>query len=356
MATLLNGTTNIDEQIASMPKVELHRHLEGSVRFLTLLELAKKYDRVPKEIVVHEDQQKCLNDPKIRDAFLLERPCGSLTLFLQKFSLTQSLLCSYEIIERVTFESIEDCALEGVKILELRYSPFFIRMGHEFMTYDCIHAAILRGIARASLTYPSIVVGLIGIIDRNISFEEAKKVADFIIQNKDTFIAIDLANDESYDAKVFIPLFAEAKRNGLHVTIHAGEVPSPDASTRIKEAIDLLGAERIGHGVQAQFDQQIQQYIKQKSIVLEVCPTSNWVTSAVPQIDEHPIKNFFDSGMLVTISSDDPGIFGISLTNEYHLAIKKLGLSLEDLRTANQIAAKYSFLPEEVKVKYWDFS
>jgi len=328
--------------LATMPKAELHRHLELCVRHSTLRELAPHFGiEVPNEDI-------------FRKRFLITEPMKDLGAVLSKFLDTQKLWATPDIIERLTFEICEDAyTKEGLRILELRYAPTFIIQGHDQLTFESIHEAILRGVRRAEKEFP-MAVGLICIIQRILPVKDAEAVTEFAIENKDTFVGLDLADNEvGFDSKPFSPFFLKAKEAGLGITIHSGEANVPNAPRYVKEAIDYLGATRIGHGVQIYRDKDMMTYVKENGIVLELCPTSNWLTSAVTSIEAHPFKQLMDFGILTTINTDDPGIFNIDLNHEYRLLHEVLKLTIQDLERCADFAAEASFIPFNKKQKVW---
>jgi len=328
-----------------MRKVELHQHLELSLRPSTIRELAPAFGiDLP-------------DDKSFRARFLIEEPMKDLGSVLNKFLDTQLLLASEEILERVSFEVCEDAFFEGVRVLELRYAPTFVRYRHDHLSFDQIHSAIVRGCQAAEKKY-GMAVGLICIIQRILPIKEAEFVTDFAIDHRETFVALDLAdNEEGFDSKPFSPFFLRAKKAGLGITVHAGEVNTAKSPTYPKDAIEHLGATRIGHGVQVARDPQMIQYIKEKQAVLELCITSNYLTQAVPgQPKDHPFKKLLDAGVLVTLNTDDPGIFSTNITREYQIAVTQLGLTVQDLVHCNEVALKASFINKQKKQSAWSAS
>ena len=327
--------------LKNLPKAELHRHLELCLRPSTIKELAPQAG-------IH-----LKNDQDFNDRFLILEPMKDLGSVLNKFLDTQKLLFSEEILERITFEVCEDAfTKEGIRILELRYAPTFVQLGHS-MTFEQIHQAIVKGVKRAEKTYP-MAVGLICIVQRILSANIAEQIVDFAIEHKETFVGVDLADNEvGFDSKPFAPFFMRAKKAGLGITIHSGEANVPKAPRFVRDAIDYLGAERIGHGVQIYRDPEMISYVKEKSVVLELCPTSNILTSAVQDIQSHPFKTLFETGVLTTINTDDPGIFNIDLNHEYRVLHQALGLSISTLESCAQIAAQRSFIPLSKRQKVW---
>ena len=147
-----------------------------------------------------------------------------------------------------------------------------------------------------------------------------------------------------FDSKPFSPLFERARQAELGITVHSGEADVPKAPRYVRDAIDYLGATRIGHGLQIHRDQNMMNYVKEKGIVLELCPTSNWLTNAVSSLDSHPFRKLMEYGIRTTINSDDPGIFGIDLTNEYEILAKHHNFTETEFNHCNDIAAASSFI------------
>lgn len=327
--------------LQNIVKAELHRHLELCLRPQTIWELAPQFG------INLKSQQE------FQDRFLILEPMRDLGTVLNKFLDTQKLLASPEILERVAFEACEDAYKnEGIRIMEFRYAPTFVEQGHD-MTFEQIHGAILKGVARAEALYP-IAVGIICILQRILPVKEAERAVEFALAHKDTFVGLDLAdNEEGFDSKPFAPLFIKAKKAGLGITVHSGEAPNPKAASWVKDAIDILGAERIGHGVQIYRDPKVMDLVRDRQIVLELCPTSNMLTSAVPDLSQHPLKKYLDYGILTTINTDDPGIFNTNLNREYRIAHEMMGMTLDELEKCAQIAAERSFIPLAKRQKVW---
>lgn len=323
------------------PKVDLHRHLELSLRPDTIWELAPQFGIRLKS---QEDFQT---------RFMILEPMKDLSTVLQKFLDTQKLLAAPEILERIAYEACVDAYnLEDIRILELRYAPTFIQQGHR-MTFEQIHEAIVSGITRAELEYP-IAVGLTCIIQRILPVKDAERVTDFAIANKDTFVGLDLAdNEEGFDSKPFAPFFKRAKEAGLGITVHSGEAPHPKAASWIVDAVEVLGAQRIGHGVQVYRDETVMGMIRDRRIPLELCPTSNMLTNAVPNLKTHPLKKLFDFGIRTTINTDDPGIFNTNMNREYRIAREILGMKDSEIEKCAQYAAEASFIPLAKRKNVW---
>lgn len=329
------------EHLRRMPKVELHRHLECSMRLSTLIELAHQAGI---ELPVSVDD--------LKKKLLVTEPMRDLEAVLFKFLTVQKVLRSEDILTRITTEAIEDAVNEGIRILELRYAPTYIQQGHEHMTFDQIQRAVMRGVERAM--HLPIAVGLIAIIQRTLPLKIASDVTDFAIAHKHEFVGIDLADNEvGFEPRPFSPLFERARAAGLRVTVHSGEADAPESAGYVRDAIEMLGAERIGHGVQIHRSPEIMRFVADRRVPLELCPTSNWLTNAVPSLKEHPFRRLMENGVKVTLNTDDPGVFDIDLTNEYRVLEKQHGFSKEEFERMNDVAAAASFVPFELKQAYW---
>jgi adenosine deaminase len=327
--------------IQSLPKVELHCHLEGAVPPPVIREVARSIG-----IAVPTDEAT------FRREWLITEPMTNLAVALGKFANIQSLWCSQEIIERLTFEVCEYGHRQGIRIFELRYSPDFIAEGHAALGFEQIHGAILRGVHRAQ--HPDFAVGLIGIVRKILPQEQAAYTTDFIIEHRESFVGLDFADrDIGFELRRFAPLVEKAHRAGLHFTTHCGEDNVPEAAAHVRMAIEELGAERIGHGIFAARDPAVLQLARQRKVLFELCPTSNWLTSSVPSIREHPIRLFLDAGVAVSINSDDPGLFGTDLCHEYRVLERELAFTQAEFDRCNDLAATHSFVPESVKQEVW---
>lgn len=329
------------EFIKNLPKCELHRHLELCLRPETIKELAPEAG-----IDLKSDQD-------FRDHFLITEPMTDLGSVLNKFLDTQKLLMTPEILERIAFEACEDAfKKENLRVIEFRYAPTFVAQNHD-MSFSEIHEAIVKGVTRAENTYP-IAVGLLCIIQRILPVKEAEAVTDFAIDHKDTFLGLDLADNEvGFDSKPFAPFFKRAREAGLRITVHSGEADVPKSPEYVRDAIDHLGAERIGHGVQVYRSPEMIEYVKKKKVALELCPTSNWLTNAIPNRDTHPFRQLMQAGVDVTLNSDDPGIFGIDMNVECEFVMKRLGVTEEELKHVFQTAVRRSFISKEKIDRVW---
>lgn len=324
-----------------LPKVELHRHLDASIRIGTVYELARKHNIDVKAATLAELDQK----------ITIRKPMKNLEDVLHSFLTTQKVLVSYEGIKRVAFENVEDCFLEGIKLVELRFAPVYIAKDKK-LGFDEIIEGVIDGITEGMNKY-DIQVGLIHIMPRSLDLKQNLQSTEDILRyrksshkNADRLFGIDLADLETPESFVdYAPSIAKAKKEGLGVTIHSGEDSSAE---HVRKTIEIFHADRIGHGIQIAKDPDVIKLVKDRNVALEVCPTSNWLTQCVKRIEDHPLKFLYDQGVKVTLNSDDPQIMGIDLVNEYEVA-EKLGMNREEFMQMNKWALEKSFVDPEIK-------
>ncbi|MGC8856817.1 MAG: adenosine deaminase [Anaerolineae bacterium] len=322
----------------SLPKVELHRHLEGSLRLSTLLEIARAHGvTVPASIL------RLSNMVQVQDQDPL-----SFSNFLDKFKTLRLFYRSPEIIDRITREAIEDAARDNIRYLELRFTPIALSRAEGFPLHDVINW-VATSAHQASKRH-QIPVGLIISINRHEPIELAEQVAWLAAEYASRgIVALDLAGNEAeFSAEPFVSLFKEARQAGLHLTLHAGEWGE---AQNVRQAIELFQAERIGHGVKVMADENIVALARERGTVFEVCVTSNYQSGAVSSLRQHPLPRMLDAGLKATINTDDPSVSRITLTHEYQLACEKLGLSFETLKGCILTAAQAAFLPEAERGK-----
>jgi len=314
-------------------QAELHRHLDVSLRSETLLALAQERGL--------EAQSTSLE--AFQDKLLLRKPLKDLTQVLAQFTLFQKVLDRPDVLERVAFEVLEDCWFEGTFKAELRYSPHFVGQYSGLSSQESL-AAFHSGIQQGLYQYPGMSAGLICIASRDYGPESVDQTVEFYLKNQDSFIGLDLAGNEAqFPCRLFESSFKKARQKGANITVHAGEACGPE---NIWEAIELLGAQRIGHGVTCVRDPKLMEFLRDKKICLEMCPTSNWLTQAVPSLREHPLPQILRAGVPVCINTDDPGIFGVSLPDEIEICQSQMGLSLDEIDQCMKYAWSHSFIPD----------
>ncbi|MEK6704941.1 MAG: adenosine deaminase [Bdellovibrionota bacterium] len=314
-----------------MGQVELHRHLDISIRTRTLLQLAQKRGLEPQSTSI----------ASFTDKFILRKPLRDLNAVLAKFKIFQKILDRPEVLATVAFEAVEDCRAEGITQVELRFSPSFVCELNSMSWEDAL-SGFESGIRRALESYPEINVGLICIASREYGAQVASDLVDFFLRNRNRFIGIDLAGNESdFPCRLFEEPFKKASKHGAKITVHAGEASGPES---MWEAIDLLGATRIGHGIACVKDGALMKYLAENKICLEMCPTSNWITGAVESLQAHPLPIALRAGVPVCINTDDPGIFGVTLSHEAGLCENLMGLSKKEIELCQEHARAASFI------------
>jgi adenosine deaminase len=318
----------------NLPKVELHRHLEGSVRVKTLKEIALKYN-VP--LPPQTGQLRPLVQIQLDDPLTSHN-------FLSKFQPLRQFYRSPEIIHRVAHEVVEDAAADGIQHIELRFTPVALGRSQDFPLADVIDW-VIESTQSASQEF-GITTRLIASVNRHESPELAEEVAGLAAERiAQGVVGLDLAGNEvEFPAQPFAGIFREAKQAGLFVTIHAGEWSGAE---NVREAIEVLHADRIGHGVRVMEDQAVVDLARERNVPFEVCITSNYQSGVVASLQEHPFMNMLKAGLNVTLNTDDPEISGITLSDEYHLVCSELKLSRDALKDRIIAAAGDSFLPTD---------
>jgi len=268
--------------------------------------------------------------------------------FLSKFNTLRMFYRSPDVIHRITREAVEDAAKDNVKYMELRFTPVALSRAERFPLHDVIDWVMTSSKEAAEAN--NIVVKLIASVNRHESAEIAEQVAWLAAGHmNDGIVALDLAGNEAeFPSQPFYGIFKEAKQSGLHATIHAGEWGPAE---HIKEAIEELGAERIGHGVRVLEDENITALVQERGTAFEVCVTSNYQSGVVESLEAHPLMKLFENGINVTINTDDPSISRITLSHEYYTACHELHMSQYTLKERIVAAAQAGFLPDNEKEK-----
>lgn len=321
-----------------LPKVDLHRHLEGSLRLATMLDIAKQHG-----VTVPVSMLNLSGLVQVQDQDPL-----TFSNFLEKFKTLRLFYKSPDVIHRVTREAVEDAAKDNVRYLELRFTPVALSRAEGFPLHDVMDWVITS--AQEAAKKYKIKVGLIASVNRHESPELAEQVAWLAAEHiKDGPLGMDLAGNEAeFKSAPFYDIFKEAKQSGLHVTIHAGEWGPAE---NIREAIENLGAERIGHGVRVLEDERVAALAKERGTAFEVCMTSNYQSGVVKSLTEHPLPRMFEHGLNVTVNTDDPSVSRITLSHEYQHVVEDLHVPLDVLKNSVLTAAQSSFLPDVEKTK-----
>ncbi len=325
------------DAIHAWPKAELHCHLDGSLRLETMLELANeqgKTNRLPADSV--EGLEEILRE--IDDSETLEA-------YLAWFRYTLPLMQTEEALERIAYELAEDNAAEHVRYLEVRYGPILHTEGG--LSLEEVNDAVLAGLRRAERDLgikTSIIV--CGLRDRyeSASLRQAELAAAY---RERGVVAFDLAGGEAGNPpKHHRAAFYHARNSLLGLTIHAGESWGPDS---IHQALFVCGAHRIGHGTSLYKDPELQQYVVDHRIPLEICPTSNVQTHVVSSYEAHPLKRYVEAGVPVTINTDNRLFSRTSVTDELHRVHVRCGVAAGALREIVLNGFRHAFLPWDEK-------
>jgi adenosine deaminase len=321
---------NNTEIITHMPKVELHLHLEGAFTLEFLLTQIQTYDRGQAFASLAELQKRFI----LRD----------FNHFIETWCWKNQFFRSAQDFERSTYQTLADLSRQNVVHVEAFFSPWdFAANG--IVAPEIIDATIAGKLA-AERDF-GISCFLIADLDRDLGHQTAGDRLNDVKKHRDTIVAIGLGGNESrYPAHLYADVFDAARRNGFHCVAHAGEAAGAGS---IRAALNLLQAERIGHGITAMHDPELMEELRRRQIPLEISLTSNIMTKVVKDLAHHPVRRFYQEGLLVTINSDDPTMFNSTLTNEYQLLHDRLDFRLNDLRQLTINAAHASFLASEEK-------
>lgn len=318
-----------------LPLIDLHRHLDGSVRLETILDVGLQHD-LP---LPARDLEG------LRPYVQVTTPQPDILAFFAKFEWQVGILVNYDVCRRIAYENVRDAQREGIDYIELRFSPVFMAEPHGLNPAG-VAEAVVDGVAAGQREF-GVRANLIGIISRTYGPEVGQKELDALLTQRDHLVALDLAGDEkNFPGEWFLDHFRQGREAGWQVTVHAGEA---GGSQSIWQAIRELGAARIGHAVRAVDDPALMDYLAQNRIGVETNLTSNVQTSTVPSYASHPLKTMLEHGILVTINTDDPGISAIDLPFEYQVAVEKAGLSPAQATQVQQNALEIAFLSAKEK-------
>jgi adenosine deaminase len=317
----------------SLPLIDLHRHLDGSVRLETVLELADQ----------HGITLPARDVDGLRPHVQVDEREPGVMAFIARFRWLLEVMADPEACRRIAYENVEDAKAEGIDYLELRFSPWFMSERHG-LDPAAVTEAVADGVEAGRRDF-GLDVGLIGILSRTYGPAVARRELEALLTQRGRLVALDLAGDEAaFPAALFTEHFRIAREAGWQVTIHAGEAAGPES---VWSSIRDLGATRIGHAVRAGEDPRLLDHMRSHGIGIEANLTSNVQTSAVPSYAAHPLKRYLDAGLEASINSDDPTISGIDLRHEFEVAAPAAGLTARHVRQAQQSALEMAFLSAE---------
>ncbi|GEA50285.1 adenosine deaminase [Vibrio inusitatus NBRC 102082] len=319
----------------SLPKIDLHCHLDGSVRPETIIDLANiQQVNIPSQ-----------NVDVIRDLMIAPETCVDLQQYLTRFDLPLQVMQTQEALERISYEVFEDAAKENVKYLEVRFAPLLhINQG---LTIEQVISSVVKGMQRAEQAY-DIRGNYILCILRTMPKDDINQVIDEgakLLENG--VVAFDLAGAElSGFCHDFVEETEYARSKGFHVTIHAGEQGD---GQNVQDAVELLKAERVGHGIHIINHAGGYDAVKNNHIGLETCPSSNVQTKAVENIESHPAKRFYEQGLAVTINTDNRTVSNTTMTKEVQKVCELFELTDADYKAIYLNSVEQSFANDNVK-------
>jgi adenosine deaminase len=318
------------EILRRLPKAELHCHLDGSVRAETLLDLGREYGVA----MPAADAASLRRYMHVSDARSLEE-------YLERFAVTVSVMQTADALERIAYELAEDAVGDGVRYLEIRFAPILnVQRG---LSLGAALEAPLRGLARAERDF-GVIGRVIVIALRNMLPDVSLELARLAVAYRRRGVAgFDLAGAEvGYPAGAHAAAFQYAREHDLACTCHAGE---GDGAPSVREAVHRCCAHRIGHATRLIEDLSLVQYVNDRRIPLEICLTSNVQTKAVASYADHPLREYYDRGMMVVLNTDNRLMSDTTLTDEYAAAAQHLGFTFVELCDLARNSFASAFLP-----------
>jgi adenosine deaminase len=314
----------------SLPKIELHCHLDASVRVSTVADLGRKIG---------------LDLPTpLEPALVAPECCIDLADYLVRIDLALEVMQHRDHLVRIAREVVEDLAADGAIYGEIRFAPqLHLRNGLNMQeVLDAVHEGLKQGEQHTGMK-----AGLIVCCLRHEAAERSLEIAKLAVNNRDKVCALDLAGDEArYIGAPHAEAFALAKREGLRRTVHAGEAAGAES---IREAIDLLGAERIGHGVRIIESTELQDRAKATRLPLEMCPLSNVQTRATSSLPDHPIDRLLREGLHVTVNTDCRTVSLTTLTNEFQRLESTFNWGISEFHQCQRNSAEAAFVSDETR-------
>lgn len=319
----------------NLPLTDIHRHLDGNIRIETILELGQKFSL----------DLPANNIESLRPFVQIVETEPSLVAFLSKLDWGVAVLGDLDACRRVAYENVEDAKNAQIDYAELRFSPYYMAMKHNLPIAGVVEA-VVDGVQAGCRDF-NIKANMIGILSRTFGQQACEQELAGLLSQKQSLVAVDLAGDElGQPGELFVNHFKQVRDAGLQVTIHAGEAAG---ASSMWQAINELGAVRIGHGVKAIEDPKLMDYLALNKIGIESCITSNIQTSTIADIKNHPLKTFLEHDILATINTDDPAVEGIELPFEYEIAAPQVGLTQTQIRQAQINGLEVAFLSPQEK-------
>ena len=319
----------------NLPLTDIHRHLDGNIRIQTILDLGQKFGLdLPARTI-----------ESLRPFVQVVETEANLVAFLSKLDWGVAVLGDLDACRRVAYENVEDAKNARIDYAELRFSPYYMAMKHNLPIAGVVEA-VVDGVQAGCRDF-NIKANMIGILSRTFGQQACNQELAGLLSQKDNLVAVDLAGDElGQPGELFVDHFKLVRDAGLQVTVHAGEAAGAPS---MWQAINELGAVRIGHGVKAIEDPKLMDYLAVNKIGIESCITSNIQTSSIADIKLHPIKTFLEHGILASLNTDDPAVEGIELPYEYEVAALNAGLTQTQIRQAQINGLDIAFLSQQEK-------
>jgi len=322
---------NLNKLILEMPKTELHLHLEGAIPLETLYNFIQRQGA----------------DPSVSTFEGLERKLRytDFAHFIDVWTWKNTFIKEERDFEEIAYQVLRKLSKQNVKYLEAFYSPGDYR--RQGLSVQGITENIIKGKERAYNDFgirSELIVDLIRDHGPEVGMQRLDEVTPFLGKG---IIGIGLGGSEqAFPADPYEFVYKEARKRGFRLTAHAGEVVGPES---IWAAIKKLGSERIGHGVRAKEDPQLVSFLKERQIPLEICVVSNVKTKVFESVEAHPIKQYFEDGLMVTVNSDDPTMFNTSITQEYSILAQKLCFTPRDMKRLTMNSVEASFMSDKDK-------
>ena len=330
---MIELTNRLEQFIGEIPKVELHLHLEGAVPLETLFGFIQ--NRGNNKLI------KNLEDLKKRLVY------SNFSQFIKVWLWKNSFITEYEDFEELSYQVLKSLSQQNVKYVEAFYSPRDFTLRNRKLSACGITESLIEGKKRAFDDFgiqSELIVDIVRDYGPRMGMGLIKELSGYLGRG---LIGIGLGGSEKlFPAGFFTKVYQEARDRGFRLTAHAGEA---DGAKSIWAALNELGTERIGHGLRAYEDPRLIDYLRGRQIPLEMCVVSNIKTQVCKSFKEHPVKNYFKEGLMVTVNSDDPTMFDTSISNEYLVLIKKFGFSLAEIRKVNFNSIEASFMTDEEK-------
>lgn len=318
-----------------LPKIALHRHLEGSLRLGTLLEVSQRIEGLNLPVQTIDE---------MRGLVTMANRRGTSKTYLQNFEILRLFFRSQELIQRYAGEVVADAAADNIRYLELRFTPRALSQVSGFDMAE-VTGWVCDAVAQAAAAY-RITARLILSMNRNESLEIGERIAQIAVDHRDRgVVGLDLAGyEDTHPTQPFGSIFVRAKQAGLGITVHAGEWRGPES---VRYAIENLIADRIGHGVRVVENSDVTRLAWERGTVFEVCPTSNIQSGIAPDLAHHPLRDMFYLNLKTTLDTDNTCVSAVTLTDEMYRAHMAMGFSLDDIKHLTLNAARAAFLPAE---------